>query len=85
MQQALVDRTQPTETWKKWPDLWQPPPRWWGVKVTVEIHNMNLTLYKHHGNALMSSCVVHCSMRDAQDTHSVGVGTYFLDYLAGYR
>ena len=85
MQQALVDRTQPTETWKKWPDLWQPPPWWWGVKVTVEIHNMNLTLYKHHGNALMSNCVVRCSMRDAQDTHSVGVGTYFLDYLAVYR
>ena len=85
MQQALVDRTQPTETWKKWPDLWQPPPRGGGVKGTVEIHNMNLTLYKHHGNALMSNCVVRCSMRDAQDTHSVGVGTYFLDYLAVYR
>ena len=85
MQQVLVDRTQSTETWKKWPDSSAPPLPRWGVKVTVEIHNMNLTLYKHHGNALMSNCVVRCSMRDAQDTHSVGVGTYFLDYLAGYQ
>ena len=71
--------------WKKWPDLLPPPPVRWGVKVTVEIHNMNLVLCKHHGNALMSNFVVSCSMREARDTHSVGVATYFLDYLAGFR
>ena len=85
MQQVLVDRTQSTETWKKWPDSSAPPLPRGGVKVTVEIHNMNLTLCKHHGNALMSSFVVSSSMREARDTHSVGVATYFLDYLAGYQ
>mgnify|MGYP004141146679 CR=1 FL=1 len=44
VQRVLVDHTKSMETWKKWPDLLPPPPVRWGVKVTVEIHNMKIII-----------------------------------------
>ena len=50
------------------------------VQTPISLDNVHIV----SDISVMSSYVVHYSMREAWDTHSVGVATYFLDYQAGY-